>query len=141
MEPSPYSERFTVACNHSREPAGGGSGCRAFRGSAGNQLGFPLYSPTLRCRTNIIMAKVPGASIWGGVRPGTTLTRVIVRLKPSDSLRRCRATHRGLTIYHHWLSIPIPLLNLPITSLTSLCIVLERFALPGCSMALQVPLP
>ena len=81
MEPSPYSEQFTIACNHSREPAGrgsrfwmpaegdsrfwepagGGSRCHAFRGSAGNELGFPLYSSTLRCRTNIIMAKVPGA--------------------------------------------------------------------------------
>ena len=63
MEPSPYSERFTIAFNHSQEPARGGSGCHAFRGSAGNQLGFPLYSPTLSCRTNIIMAKVLGASL------------------------------------------------------------------------------
>ena len=30
MEPSPYSERFTIACNHSRESAGEvpGSGCQ-----------------------------------------------------------------------------------------------------------------
>ena len=66
LEPSPSSERFTIAYNHSREPAGGGSGFHAFRGLAGNQLGFPLYSPTLRCRTNIIMAKVPGASLYRG---------------------------------------------------------------------------
>ena len=44
-----------------RVPAGGGSGCRAFRDSAGNTLGFPFYSPTLRYHTNIRMAKVPGA--------------------------------------------------------------------------------
>ena len=74
-----------------REPAGGGSRCRAFRGSASNQLGFPLYSSTLRCRTNIIMAKVPGAVDLRGRDPCTMLAHVIIRLKPSDSLPRCCA--------------------------------------------------
>ena len=32
MELSPYSEQFTIACNHSWEPAGEGSGCCVLRG-------------------------------------------------------------------------------------------------------------
>ena len=79
MKPSPYSERFTIACNHSWEPAGGGSGFwvpagggSGFRVPAGggsrgctfsrpasNQLVFPLYGPILKCRTNGGMAKDP----------------------------------------------------------------------------------
>ena len=81
MEPSPYSERFTIACSHNWEtargdsgfrvsagggsgfqvpagggsefwvPTGGGSRCCAFERPASNQLVFPLYSPMLRCRT------------------------------------------------------------------------------------------
>ena len=87
MEPSPYSERFTIACNHSQEPAGGGSGfwvpaegcsrfwvpagggsrCCTVRRPASNQLVFPLYGPMPRCRTNGGMAKDPGASLQGGL--------------------------------------------------------------------------
>ena len=102
MEPSPYSERFTIACNNSRVPAGGGSGfrvqagggsgCCPFRRPAGNQQVFPLYGPMLRYRINMRKnGKVPDASLGRGRDPCTMLARVIVRLKPSDSFRRCRA--------------------------------------------------
>ena len=40
MEPSPYSEGFTIACNHSREPAGEGFWFRVpAEGGSGCQLG------------------------------------------------------------------------------------------------------
>ena len=42
-------------------PAGGGSGCCAFKRPAGNQLVFPLYGPMLRCHTDGGMAKDLGA--------------------------------------------------------------------------------
>ena len=35
MEPSPYSERFTIACNHGGEPAGEASNAVYSGGSAG----------------------------------------------------------------------------------------------------------
>ena len=60
--------------------------CAVFRGSG---QWFTLYSSILRCHTNR-RTKVPGAGVIGGRVPCTTLTRVIVRLKPSDSLRRGR---------------------------------------------------
>ena len=50
----------------------------------------PVCNSMLRYHTNVIMAKVPGAADFRGRVPCTTLTRVIVRLKPSDSLRCCR---------------------------------------------------
>ena len=86
MEPSPYSERFTIACNHSWEPAGEGSGfrvpteggswfwvpaeggsrfqvpgsgCCTFRRPAGVYFIWSM----LRCYTNGGMAKDPGASL------------------------------------------------------------------------------
>ena len=51
----------------------------------------PLYSSMLRYRTNVIMAKVPGAVDFRGRVPCTTLTRYIVRLKPYSLLHHCCA--------------------------------------------------
>ena len=59
--------------------------CAVFRGSASHQLGFTLYSSMLTCHTNR-KAKVLGAGNLPGQVPCTTLTCVIIRLKPSDSL-------------------------------------------------------
>ena len=63
MEPSPYSERFTIACNHSREPTGGGGGGGEVPGVVHLRVGpvFFLYGPMLRCRTYGEMAEDLGA--------------------------------------------------------------------------------
>ena len=108
MELSPFYERFTTACNHSREPPLGGSGCRAFRDLASVFLNGAMP----RCRTNSGMAKGPGAaSSWGETLAQRLLachrqakafqfTLTLSRLPAVVSLR-----------YHHGLSIPIPLLD------------------------------
>ena len=92
-------------------PAGGGSRCCTFRRPSGNQLVFPLYDPMLRCHTNMRMAMflVP---LFRGVQPHTMLTRVIIRLKPSDSLHRCCTYPPGPHFCsQHLSSISIPLLD------------------------------
>ena len=66
MEPSPYSEQFTIACNHSWEPAGEVPDVVHLGGLAGNQLGFPLYSSMLRYHTNIRIARFQVLWTLGG---------------------------------------------------------------------------
>ena len=70
MEPSTYSERFTIACNHSREPARRGSWCQlgvvpglVYLGASAGKISWrsPLCNSMLRYCTNVIMAKVLGA--------------------------------------------------------------------------------